>query len=478
MFDLLISNATIITMDSQRRILESGAIGVTGDKIAHIAGKSDHIDPSSAKYLIDATKMVAMPGIIDAHAHAGHGLIKTMGGDDSGAWYNACLQIYTRGSTPDFWYAESQLSALERLKAGTTFGVSYLGGGESFLATDDPVFGDAYCRAVQKVGIRAMLGVGPTAPPFPRHYRRWHGDKPLEVEVTHQQMLATSERLLQDWHKAADSKIHICLTFPTPKPGQYTPGTAAFKDLQQRADETRSLCRQYGALWTMDGHERGTIQFTHDHLGVLGEDAFLSHCIDITEDEIEICRQTGTKVVHNPSAVYSIMGRCPAPELLDAGVTVMIGSDGTAPDRSYDMFRHMWQCMHYHRRHFRDPEILPPGKVLEMVTIDAATGLGVADELGSLEVGKQADIVLVDMDKPHLYPLLMPAYRLIYFAKGSDVDTVIVNGEILLENRQAKTVSERKILDAAQEEILKAIDRVNLQDTLEMRPDFWGKTHY
>ena len=476
MFDIMITNGIVVTMNPERQVIEDGAVAIVGDKIVGVGKTADFA--ANAHHIIDAHNMVVMPGIIDAHAHAGHGLIKTMGSDDSDLWYTACEKIYTQGSTPDFWYAESQLSALERLKCGTTFGVSYLGGGESFMATDDASFGDGYCRAVEQVGIRAMLAAGPGGPPFPRQYARWQGDTPRDLQVTHEQMLETCETLIEQWHGAVDGKIHICLTFPTPKPGQFTPGTAEFADLVIRAESTHALSQKYGLLWTMDGHETGTIAFTHEHLGVLDERAFLSHCIDITEEEIEICRQTGTKVAHNPSAVYSIMGRCPVPELLDAGVTVMISSDGTAPDRSYDMFRHMWQCMHYHRRHFRDPEILPPGKVLEMITIDAAHGLGLGDELGSLAVGKKADVVLVDMDKPHLYPLVMPVHRLIYFAKGSDVDTVIVNGEVLMAQRQVKTVDEKAVLAMAQAEISKALDRTGLWSNLEMRENFWGKTHY
>ncbi|MEM7113044.1 MAG: amidohydrolase family protein [Chloroflexota bacterium] len=478
MIDILIKNGIILTMDPDRRLIENGAVAIAGNKIVAVGESQALVEQYEAQRTIDANHMIVMPGIIDAHAHAGHGLIKTMGSDDAELWYHACEKIYTQGSTADFWYAESQLSALERLKTGTTFGVSYLGGGESFMATDHPRYGAAYCQAVEKVGIRSMLAAGVGGPPFPRRYIRWENGQARNDMVSHQQMLDSSETLIKTWHGAANGKLHVCLSFPTPKAGQFTPGTADFADLVRRAKSTHELGQQYGVLWTMDGHATGTIAFTHEHLGVLGPDAFLSHCIDITDDEIAICRDTDTKVVHNASAVYSIMGRCPVPELLDEGVTVMIGSDGTAPDRSYDMFRHMWQCMHYHRRHFRDPDILPPGKVLEMITIDAARGLGVEDELGSLEVGKTADIVLVDMDKPHLYPLLMPAHRLIYFAKGSDVDTVIVNGEILMEKRQVKTVNEADVLAMAQAEITKALDRTGLWSYLQTRDGFWGQSHY
>jgi len=156
----------------------------------------------------------------------------------------------------------------------------------------------------------------------------------------------------------------------------------------------------------------------------------------------------------------------------------MLGSDGTAPDRSYDMFRHIFQCMRYHRYHFHDSDVLPPGKVLEMATIDAARGLGLDHEIGSLETGKQADIILLDMAKPHLYPLNMPLYRALYFANGADVDTVIVSGRILMENRRVTTVDEAGVLEFAQQETETMLERSGLHHLLETREGFWGRTHY
>jgi cytosine/adenosine deaminase-related metal-dependent hydrolase len=156
----------------------------------------------------------------------------------------------------------------------------------------------------------------------------------------------------------------------------------------------------------------------------------------------------------------------------------MLGSDGTAPDRGYDMFRHMWQCMHYHRRHFRDTSYLPPGKVLEMATIDGARALGMEAEIGSLEVGKKADLILVDLFKPHLYPLNMPVYRIAYFANGADVDTVIVDGKVLMEGRKVLTVNEADVLEFAQRETEAMLDRADLRSLLEFPPKFWGHSRY
>jgi 5-methylthioadenosine/S-adenosylhomocysteine deaminase len=185
---------------------------------------------------------------------------------------------------------------------------------------------------------------------------------------------------------------------------------------------------------------------------------------------------TGTRISHNPSAIFSIRGRNPTTELIDAGAVVMLGSDGPAPDRSYDMFRHMFQATRYHRFHFRDPNVLPAGKVLEMVTVDAARALGMEKEIGSIEAGKKADIILVDWFKPHLVPMNMPVYRLVYFANGEDVSTVLVDGRILMRDRRVLTVNEEEILTAAQREADLAIRRAGLQDLTALPEGFWGKT--
>jgi cytosine/adenosine deaminase-related metal-dependent hydrolase len=250
---------------------------------------------------------------------------------------------------------------------------------------------------------------------------------------------------------------------------------ADLQDLISRSRAARALSKQYGLRFTQDGHTRGTVKFAHEVLGILGPDALLSHSTELTDEEIQICAETNTRIVHNPSAIASINGRCPATELMAAGVTVMLGSDGVAPDRSYDMFRHMFQAMRYHRFHFRDPDVLPAGQVLEMTTIDAARALGLEDQIGSLEVGKKADIILIDMLKPHLYPRQMPLYRVAYFANGNDVETVIVNGQVLMLDRHVNTVDVASVLEMAQQEIEAALERTGLQHLVATPDGFWGE---
>lgn len=479
MADILITGGIVVTMDPARRVIEDGAVAITADRIVAVGDSAAIAAAHPAPKHIDARRKIIMPGLIDGHAHAGHGLVKTMGGGDGDAWYQACQQIYTTGSDSQFWYAESRLAALERLKAGVTTGVSLLGGGDSFMRTDDPVYGERHCDGVAEVGTRSIVAVGPHRAPYPMTYRTYHDSGTTSDRAIHfRDQLAVCEALIDRRHGSADGRVQICLITPVYRPSEESLSAADLSAMTDRQKTIRALSRDRGVLFTQDGHLTGSIETAHDLFDHLGADALFSHSIDLTDRDIALCRETGTRIVHNPSAVMSIRGRCPAPELLDAGVLVMLGSDGTAPDRGADMFRHMWQCMHYHRRHFRDAGVLPPGKVLEMCTIDAAHGLGMGDQIGSLEVGKKADVVLVDLAKPHLYPYNMPLYRLVCFASGADVDSVIVNGELLMEGRHLTRIDEMEILEDAQIATETMLDRTGLRPLLDLPAAFWGRTHY
>jgi cytosine/adenosine deaminase-related metal-dependent hydrolase len=473
MADILIVNGVVITIDGERRIIENGAVAITGDRIVDIGTTADLTTRHEAGRIIDAAGMAVMPGLIDGHAHAGHGLIKTLGGGRSDLWYKACELAYTVGSTEAFWYAEARLAALERLRFGVTTGVSLLGGGDSIMRTDDPDYGDAHCRGVVEVGTRSVVAIGPTRPPHPRTYARWHGNEKTEFPVDFARQMQTCETLIERWHGSHGRRIGIALLTPTLRKEHVTElGEANLEEAKRQAMETRRLSRERGVIFTQDGHTTGSVAFAHE-LGLLGPDALLSHSTNLNPEEIAICGETGTCIAHNPSAIASVLGRCPAPELIEAGATVCLGSDATAPDRSADMFRHMQQCMHYHRTFFHDPSWLPPGRVLEMCTVDGAKALGMADDIGSLEVGKKADVILVDLRRPHLYPANMPAFRVVYFANGNDVHTVIVDGKVVLEDRKATQVDEDAILDQAQEQTEIMLDRLDLRHLTAMPDTFW-----
>ena len=475
MADILVAGGWVITMDPGRRVIENGAVAIGGDRILEVGSKGEVEAKHQADRVIDASGKVVMPGLIDGHGHAGHSLVKTLGAGRPGVWAETADRIYAEATDEEFWYADALLTSLERLKFGVTAGVTFLGGGTMVVRTDNPVYGERHCEAVERMGTREFLAVGPSNAPYPRRYVQWDGEKRIERMVGFDDYLASSESLIERWQGGAEGRMRLMMMLPVhnPEGGRVDSG-----ELKAQADAVRSLTRKHKVMFAQDGHSRGTVKFAHEELDILGPDALLSHSTGLTDEEIEICRETDTKIVHNPSAVAAIMARCPVPELIDAGVTVILGSDGNAPDRGFDMFRHMFQCMHYQRTHFHDPSYMPQGKVLEMVTIDSARALGVESELGSLEAGKKADLILVDMEKPHLYPFNMPVYRITNFASGHDVDTVMVDGKVLMEGRVVKSVSESEVLELAQRATERMLDRAGVRDLLELPDGFWGRSRY
>lgn len=232
------------------------------------------------------------------------------------------------------------------------------------------------------------------------------------------------------------------------------------------------LARELGVPLMQDGHTSGSVAHLHKRVVPLGPDIFLSHATELTAEEITLCAETGAVVVHNPSAVASSLGRCPVPELTAAGALVTLGSDAAGPDRGCDLFRHMFHCMRSHRQALRDPSVMPEGRVLEMVTIDAAQALGCADRQGSIEPGKLADLILVDATGPHLRPLTMPVNQLVNYASGSDVDTVLVGGRELMRGRRILTVDEERLLDEADGVWRVVWERCEIEQP-PPAPEFW-----
>ena len=472
--DILITGGTVITMDSTRRVLEDGAVAIAGDRIVAVGPTRDLTVKYRAREVIDAARKIIMPGLIDGHGHAGHGLVKSLG-MDLDQFYPATEKIYARGSTIDFWRADALLTGVERVRFGVTTALSFFGGGDMIMRTDDQRYGDAYLQATKDVGIRFFLAVGPRRAPYPNTYTEWTGETSRDVPVTFERQLEVSEALINKWQGAGDGRINLAVTFPTHTPSEHRVTGAALEEQKTRARTMRALSRKYGLRFTQDGHTTGSVKFADD-IGLLGPDAILSHATEFTDEEIAILARTNTRIVHNPSANAATRKRFQLVELLDAGVTVMLGSDGVAPDRSFDMFRHMFQAMRYHRFYWRDTNVLPAGKVLEMVTIDAARALGLEKEIGSLEPGKKADIILIDWFRPHMVPMNMPLYRVAYFANGNDVATVLVNGRVLMRDWKVLSVNEEEVLMMAQREAEAAIRRTGLQPLLETPEGFWGRS--
>lgn len=470
---LFIDNGIVVTMDPERRVLEPGAVLVRDGRIVAVGDRETVAREAGDAERIDAHNMAVIPGLIDSHGHAGHAMVKSLGAGDPETWVQACLRIYAHGSDAAFWKAEARLAALERLKAGVTTSVSLFGGGTDLIRNDTPEYVLAYCDALDEVGLRSYVAMGPNRPPFPHHFTHLESGEKRSLGLADQ--LGVVRDAVHARPVSGSARVQVCMVSPVFRPSE--PGdTSSEAERNELIEGVMALREELGVMYTQDGHREGSIALS-DELGAIPPVSLFSHSVNLTEEDIASAVERGVVIVHNPSAIMSIRGRCPVPELIDLGVNVVLGSDAAAPDRGYDMFRHMAQCMHYHRRHFRDASVLPAGKVFEMATIDAARGMGRDHELGSLEVGKRADIVLVDLFKPHLMPINMPVMRLAHFANAGDVDTVIVDGEVLLRGRKVMRLDERAALEDAQEQMDRTIERNDLAGTLAPAGGFWGVSH-
>ena len=470
MLDLLIRAGYAITVDADRRVIRNATIAMQDGSIVGVYDRTD--EPESlgpAKRTIDAPHAVAMPGLVDAHGHAGHGLVRTMA-DDLDAWMDACARLYLRGATPEFWYAEARLTAAERLRFGTTTSLSMLGGAGDTIRSDSPDHALGHVAGVEDIGLRTVVVVGPGGPPYPKEtLAHVPGSMPTVVRSSLSDQVSTVETLATELEEHPHAIL--ATTFPTLSVEQ-----ARAAGVADAARELKALADRRGLGIVQDGHTGDSVHASSE-LGLLGRRTLLSHATDLSDGAIDLLAASGTAIAHNPSAIFSQYGRCPVPELIEAGVLVGLGSDATAPDRSTDMFRHMFQLTRYHRADRRDPDWFPPGTAIEMATIGSASVLGLDAEIGSIEVGKRADIILVDTDRPHLTPFTHPEHQVVYFATGADVDTVIVDGEVRLEDGHLVDTDVPAILEDARRQQSLAFERVGLEQP-PARPGTWGSVAY
>ena len=450
---LLIENGTILTMDAERRILDGGYVLVEDGRIAAIG--TDVPELPSKVERIDAADMVVMPGLIDTHAHAGHMLTKGLG-SDSDAWMTITGRIYAEATDPEFWAAEAALSAAERIKCGTTTAALLFGGGPDIMRTEAPEAAQAHLAAIAEMGVREVLAVGPNRPSTNSVYRTYDGGSYREITVSPQEQLSVSAGLIDAWAGRND-RLHLAVSLPV-----FTAAELEGAAVLALCREARNLAREKGVLLVQDGHRDGSIAANDAELDLFDGRSLLAHCVDLTDADRAVLKRTGAKVAHNPSALMSVFARCPAPELMAEGVTISLGTDAAAPDRSFDMFRNMFQAHRYHARHFQDDNVLPPLQLLEMATIGGARALSMESEIGSLEVGKRADILLVNMRQPHLWPPVDPIQRLARFANGADVDTTIVDGRVLMRGRKLVGQDENAILDRAEKAFRLSMHRAGL----------------
>ncbi|MDH7787397.1 5-methylthioadenosine/S-adenosylhomocysteine deaminase [Ochrobactrum sp. 19YEA23] len=474
MAGLLLLHGTVVTVDQTRRIIEDGAVAIENDRIVDI-GTSLELSPHHVdKKKIDCRGKMLIPGLIDAHGHAGHALIRSIAADTNSLWMRIVTPTYYHYVTRDYWYADGLVSGLERLRAGVTTSASII---TSMPRSDDPVFAANHARAYAEIGLREIICVGPAGLPWPQSVTRWESGKPVRHAVSFEEMIEGAEATIESLNGTADGRIKVFLTPFTIVPS-VEPSNASTPDFavnltendRMQARSIRETARKWGVRIHSDAFA-GQIRMAYQDKenALLGPDVHLQHCWGISHEEIEILAETGTHVTHAPPGRST-----PIMQMLARGVSVAITSDGAAPSRHFDMLQvaRIAQSTQ-HILHNHDRYLLPPGKVFEMITIDAARAIGMDHEIGSLETGKKADIAIIDMRKPHLTPNWMPVHRLVHQVLGSDVDTVIVDGKIIMQDGVVLTADMHEALAFGETEARALVARAGLE--AHMHSPGWGQ---
>ena len=433
----LIENGYVITVDEQFRIFPDGAVYIEDDKILDIG----ECQALRAKYQdakkIDAEGMVVMPGLINTHIHSG--LIRGTAEDlPLWEWLSKHVDPMHRALTADIAYAASRLSYTESILAGTT------------CVMDMYRFMHRSADAAEELGIRAVLV------PYVADKAGYDYFESIEDNV----------RLIESHQGAANGRIQVWMglehmVYATEQTYHKIADLAARYDVGihthgEESLEMSQLVRQkYG---------RSTVEVFLDR-GILGPKTVLAHCCWLTPTEIDILAKTGTGIAHCPvSNMKLASGVSPVVDCLEKGVKVGLGTDGIKENNNMDLFEEMKFASLLQKVHRLDATVMPAEETLKLATIYGARTLGLGDQIGSLEPGKKADIILVTLRRPHLSPKILGKYEnivpnLVFSANGSDVDTVLVDGKILLENRSLQTGDEDEIIDRANLAIMELIER-------------------
>ena len=429
---ILIKNARFVVCD-ESRVVERGAVYIEDDKIVDV-GESDRITREhGGDIVIDATKKAVIPGLLDTHCHVGQAYVRGLIEDlpVKGILETLKKTIYFgyEFHTKETAYAIELVGLLEMLKNGTT---TYV---------DCMIFPDSMARAARDSGLRAVL------------HPQVMTDPGMPDAESPEQYLEMTEETIRKWHRSENGRINVRvhphnLFTCTPEFLEKCVVIAKKHDvgigthMAEGMDTEELIKRKYG---------RSTIGLAYD-LGLLGPKTIAFHCIWLSNRDIKLMKLTDTKVAHNPVANAKwAFGVARVPEMMREGVTVGLGTDG-AQVVNLDMFGVMNFAALIHKVNSMDPTVMPARDVFRMATRDGAKALTLEKEVGTLERGKKADVVIVDLTDPAIFPVTKDNIirHLVYYSNGRRVKTVIVDGRILMEDRVVKVLDEAEVLEKAE----------------------------
>jgi 5-methylthioadenosine/S-adenosylhomocysteine deaminase len=446
--DIFVKNGYVLTMQGEGvGMIEDGAVAIEGNTIVAVGKTLDLMaDHSGAEYVYDARGKAVMPGFVDAHIHTGMSLMRGEGQDvPEIEWMIKTMGPFGVHTKPWHRVAASRLGVLEALKAGTTcFGE--IGG--SMASAAENIFTPAGVRAHLANTINE-LGPGSRGDP----------DTPyILYEDLGEQRLKASIEFVEKWNNGADGRI---TTMFSPQAADMV-GEKLLMKVKKEANKRDMMCHIHIAQGGREARQikarYGTtsIKFL-DSIGFLDDTIIGAHCHQTDDSEVELLAKRGVRYVSCPSSIGIIDGIAPplALYLLSGGVSAGIGSDQASGNNCHNMLVEMKVAALLNKCRHKDPTLLPAWKMLRIATIEGAQTLGIGDRIGSIEPGKKADLIILNLKVPHMTPVLSRPVRniapnIVYSARGDEVETVIIDGRFVIDDYMVLTMDEEAIIDDAQ----------------------------
>jgi len=424
--DTLLHAQWIIPINDDR-VLENHSLAISHGRISAILPTAEARERIQAGEVLELPDHVLIPGLINTHTHAAMTLLRGLADDlPLMTWLNDHIFPAEAKLDPGMVRIGTTLACAEMIRSGTT------------CFCDMYLFEGAVAEAARTAEMRAVAGEVLYDFPSPNY-------GPIE------QGFAYTRDLIARWKD--DPLITIAVE-------PHSPYLCAPELLQEAAALSEENAVPLVIHLSETRTEVGTIQERYQKtpvghladLGILGPRTVACHCVELTDEDIALLKKTDTKVAHNPESNMKLAsGVAPVPQLLAAGICVGLGTDGCSSNNDLDLFAEMDTAAKLHKVDHLDPTVASAEAVLAMATRDAARVLGLGDEIGTLEAGKRADLIVIDTDKPHLTPMYSPVSHLVYSVKGSDVTASVINGNVVMEQGELLTVDEERAMAEARQ---------------------------
>ncbi|OPY17314.1 MAG: 5-methylthioadenosine/S-adenosylhomocysteine deaminase [Syntrophus sp. PtaB.Bin075] len=429
--DLLIRGSVLLTMREEEAVIENPVVGIRNGKIVLIMQNDLFTEEEyTARKVLDRSNTLIMPGLVNTHTHLAMSCFRGLADDlPLMVWLHEYIfPAEARHVNPEMVYAGSLLAMAEMILSGTT------------TFCDGYFFVDQVARAAKDAGMRAVVCQG-------------FIDFPTPDTSDPSRQMETAERFIGTW-KDASPLIQPALFCHSP----YTCSPETLVRIKEAARREKILyvlhlseTREEVSL-IQDCYGKRPALHLHN-LDVLDPDTLAVHCVWLDEEEQGVLADCGVRVSHTPQSNMKLAaGIAPVPAMQALGISVSLGTDGSASNNDLDLFREMDSTAKIHKVATGNPAVMDAARVVRMATSEGAGALGLQDRIGSLEVGKAADLIILDLNQPHLTPMYHPFSHLVYAASGADVLTTVIDGNVVMENR--------KILSFDLEAIMREVEKI------------------